>query len=99
MFIHTQFTIKVVRVETNDGQRLVGILIPNENAEMIKETILKDVCKLVESGASSSATLEQPEKSTPSLKTEPSPLLVSATAEVPQQTTPADEEVEELMRG
>jgi hypothetical protein len=99
MFIHTQFTIKVVRVETNDGQRLVGILIPNENAEMIKETILKDVRKLVESGASPGAKLEQPEKSTPSVETDPSPLVVCATAEVPQQTNPADEEVEELLRG
>ena len=87
-----------MRVETNDGQRLVGILIPNENAEMIKETILKDVRKLVESGASPGTKLEQPEKSTPSVKTEPSPLVVSATA-VGCCGTAADEEVEELLRG
>ena len=37
-----------MRVETKDGRRLVGILIPNENAEMIKDTILKHVHKLWE---------------------------------------------------
>ena len=46
-----KFPIKVVRVETKDHRRLVGILIPNENAAKIREKILAQAQTLIASGA------------------------------------------------
>ena len=50
-----KFSIKVVRVETKDARRLVGILIPNENAEAIKDEIDKAARKLISTSASVSS--------------------------------------------
>jgi hypothetical protein len=44
-------TFKVVRVESKDNRRLVGILIPNENADKIQQQILLDARELLNSGA------------------------------------------------
>jgi len=53
------FAIKVVRVETRDNRRLVGILIPNENAAKLKEKILEHARRLVSAGASSGTIPDQ----------------------------------------
>ena len=90
-------------METKDGRRLVGILIPNENAEMIKDTILKDARKLVDSGACPDAMSEkqpemsekQPESSTSVVHVKPTPSVTSAAGGAPKQTRSVEEEEEE----
>jgi hypothetical protein len=92
-----QFTIKVVRVETKDNRRLVGILIPNENADKIKEKILNEARSLLNSGAFSGSVPDQLESAPPASKGAAQTIAGAKDADTSAAAAETDVEEEEEM--
>ena len=78
--VEDRTSIKVVRVETRDKRRLVGILIQNENAAKIQEKILEHARKIVADATSCGTILDQDDAPMQDQDAEPKGLESSAQA-------------------